>query len=139
MIESACDFGEQNHLKGIFCLPTSPIDKCVVLVSAGLLAKPGPFRLYTELSRRLLSHGVATLRFDLESIGDSELLYPGTPLAERTRRDIADAVELVASELSPRTILLGGLCSGGEDSLMYAETDDRVKGIFMIDPHAYRT
>jgi hypothetical protein len=36
-------------------------------------------------------------------------------------------------------IVLGGLCSGAEDSFRAAEDDPRVRGVVMIDPFAYRT
>ncbi len=35
--------------------------------------------------------------------------------------------------------MLGGLCSGAEDSFRAAEGDPRVKGVVLVDPFAYRT
>lgn len=38
-----------------------------------------------------------------------------------------------------KNITLVGLCSGAEDSFIYAEQDERIKRIVLIDPFAYKT
>jgi len=108
-----------------------------ILINAGLIPKFGPFRLYAELARHLATSGITTLRFDLGGIGDSPQQHAGEPLATRTQRDIATAIDF----LSPRCdrLVLGGLCSGAEDALRAAEHDARVTGVLLVDPFAYRT
>ncbi len=141
MKEIACQFGEQDRLKGILTMPAVPRNAglALVLVSAGLTAKPGPYRLYTECARTLAGDGFATLRFDLGGIGLSQIESPGLPLPQRTAQDIREALAFLASEHGMSGFVVGGLCSGAEDAFRYAEGDDRVRGVVLIDPHAYAT
>ena len=54
MKESCCQFGPLGQLAGILTEPDAPAPRvALVLVSAGLSPKCGPFRLYAELARRL--------------------------------------------------------------------------------------
>ena len=114
MREKACQFGEQNRLNGIVTHPAPPknIDTVLITVSAGVTSKVGPYRLYTQLARHLAAKGISTLRFDLGGIGNSAQIYPGKPLVERTDIDIRDAVDYVQEKYEPKSIVLGGLCSG---------------------------
>jgi dienelactone hydrolase len=142
VIEKSCLFGDESHLAGIVCEPEVPpgaVRGAVVLASAGLVPKFGPFRLYTELSRRLAREGIVTLRFDLGGIGDSQHAHAGLGLKERTARDVRSAIDWIRSQYDIDDIVLGGLCSGAEDSFRAAENDPRVRGVVMIDPFAYRT
>ncbi len=63
--ESCCQFGLRGGLSGIITEPDGPARRVgLVLVSAGLSPKRGPFRLYAEVARRVARDGVRTLRFD---------------------------------------------------------------------------
>jgi len=138
--ESCCQFGPRRQLAGILTEPAvTPRQQIVVLVNAGVTPKVGPFRLYAELARRLAHDGFRTLRFDLGLIGDSGQEYGHLPLAERTRKQIAAALDHLAARFPDSQFVLSGLCSGAEDSFRYAEHDDRVTRVVMIDPFAHRT
>jgi pimeloyl-ACP methyl ester carboxylesterase len=140
MKESCCQFGADRQLAGILTEPDSPTrDTAVVLVSAGITPKFGPFRLYAELARRLARDGFRTLRFDLGGIGDSGQPYAGAALDERTERELDAALDYLWGRFELKGITLAGLCSGAEDSLRHAEKHARVDGVVMIDPFAYRT
>ena len=142
MRESCHQFGDRAHLAGIVTEPEGAPRASLILVSAGLTPKAGPFRLYVELARRLAKQGVLTLRFDLGGIGDSRQLEQQAPLAVRTRDDIAAAYERIAQAAGPRgsgPIFVGGLCSGAEDAFRYAGFDPRVSGVVLIDPFGYPT
>ncbi len=139
MKETACQLGDLGQLAGIVTEPDGPRCGTVVLVSAGLVPKAGPYRLYAELARHLARLGFLTLRFDLGGIGDSRRGIPGEALRARTALEIAAAVDHLASGYGVEHVVLGGLCSGAEDSFRHAEVDPRVAGVFMIDPFAYRT
>ncbi|MCW8879670.1 MAG: hypothetical protein OQK51_21630, partial [Kangiellaceae bacterium] len=74
MKETACQFAENNRLHGVLTTPSNNNSKLtLVLINAGFLSTQGPFRLYTLLARHLASLNVATLRFDLGGIGNSEM------------------------------------------------------------------
>jgi hypothetical protein len=139
MIETCTRFGPDERLAGIVTQPDAGIARrgCV-LVSAGLIPKSGPYRLYTELARRLAEDGVVTLRFDLGGLGDSVSTHPGLPLRERTELDVRAALAHLNEHFSLAEVTLGGLCSGAEDSLRGAHVNPSVTGVVMIDPFAYR-
>ncbi len=140
MKETCLQFGRDQHLIGIVTAPASPPRReACVLVNAGLVPKFGPFRLYAQLARRLAAEGFVTLRFDLGGIGDSRLEYAQHPLGERTRLEIGEAVDHLFERHDLDGVVLGGLCSGAEDSFRYAEGDARVRGAVLIDPFSYRT
>lgn len=140
MNEHACQFGPSGQAAGIITLPSSgPPRAGCVLVSAGLVPKQGPFRLYTMLARRLAREGFATLRFDLSGIGSGRSEWAGVPLRQRTELEIRAAIDHLTGAHPVRALALGGLCSGAEDSFRYAESDPRVTSVVMIDPFAYPT
>jgi pimeloyl-ACP methyl ester carboxylesterase len=138
--ESCCQFGPRQKLAGILSEPAAPASRAtVVLVSAGVTPKFGPFRLYAELARRLARDGFRTLRFDLGGIGDSGEAFEAHPLEQRTQLQIGAALDYLTERFGPSGVTLAGLCSGAEDSFRHAEQDGRVTGVVMIDPFAYRT
>ena len=142
MKESCHQFGPQAQLAGVVTEPDRAPRASLLLVSAGLTPKAGPFRLYAELARRLAKQGVLTLRFDLGGIGDSRQIDMSAPLATRTQQDIGAAFDRIAQAAGPRgggPIFVGGLCSGAEDAFRYAESDPRVSGVVLIDPFGYPT
>ncbi|ACY18770.1 serine aminopeptidase domain-containing protein [Haliangium ochraceum] len=140
MRDIACQFGPERELAGVISEPQQPRGKRgVVLVSAGFTPKFGPFRMYVELARRLARDGAVVLRFDLGGIGDSSTLHAGLSLQERTNLQIQAAVDALSERFELDELILGGLCSGADDSFRYAEQDPRVTGLMLIDPFAYRT
>lgn len=138
--ESCCRFGENRRLSGVITEPAGGAPRAaLVLVSAGLKPKFGPFRLYAQLARRLASDGLLTLRFDLGGIGDSGRGRGELPLAKRTELEIRAALDHLWESYPLAGAALGGLCSGAEDSFRYAEHDPRVTGLMLMDPFGYKT
>ena len=138
--ELSCQFGEHRQLTGVV---TEPLDAApriaCVLINAGLIPRFGPFRLYTQLARRLSSEGLLTLRFDLGGIGDSGQGYVNFPLKKRTELEIRAALDYLHERHELDGVILGGLCSGAEDSFRYAEIDPRITGLILMDPFGFRT
>ncbi|MEZ5286487.1 MAG: hypothetical protein R2712_17100 [Vicinamibacterales bacterium] len=52
--------------------------------------------------------------------------------------DVREALDTFAPDPSSRVVLVG-LCAGADHALLSAGTDDRVKGIVLIDPTIPRT
>jgi len=140
MKEIACQFGENQRLSGILTRPINPSTKqALVLVSAGLIGKYGPFRIYTSIARRAARLGFEAFRFDLGDIGNSQSGNLSSSLKVRTKGEIRAALDYLQTTFGIEQFVLGGLCAGAEDSYRYAEEDSRVVGLIMIDPFAYRT
>jgi len=140
MKEWCCQFGPEQRLAGIITEPSEREPRsALLLISAGLLPKFGPFRLYALLARRLSQLGVACLRFDLGGLGDSLQELSAAPLSARTARDVSAALDYLSQRYAVQRIVLGGLCSGAEDAFRVAAADPRVTGVLLIDPFAYRT
>lgn len=137
--EHAVQFGDSDRLTGIFATPSeAPVKACLGLVNSGFIPRSGPHRVYSQLARRLADSGIASLRFDLGGLGDSLASNTGF-LRERTHADVAAAVALMAERFPGAELMLGGICSGAEDSFQYAEMDARVARVVLVDPFAYRT
>lgn len=137
--ETAVKFGEGGRLIGILTEPTARSPRAVfVLVTVAFNPKFGLYRIYAEWARTLAAAGIATLRFDIGGIGETVALRTGT-LQSRTLAEIGDAVTFVDRSLPGLPLFLGGICSGAEDALRYAEGDARVTRVVLVDPFAYRT
>lgn len=139
MKEEAIQFGPGGQLAGVVTTPAAGAPReCIGLVNSGLMPRSGPYRVYTQLARRLAEHGIATFRFDLGGLGDSASGIGGR-LRDRTRHEIGAAIGVLTERFPDATLGLGGICSGAEDSFRYADFDSRIARLIMIDPFAHRT
>lgn len=147
MSEQLHRFGSDAHLCGVLNMPSSgaPIDEqsggrpAVIFISAGLLHKPGPFRLYVELSRTLAAMGIPALRFDLSGIGESGRSRTGESAEQSSVTDVREAMDSLAEELGTQRFVLTGLCSGAEVAHRTAIQDSRVCGVVAMDGYMIRT
>ena len=139
--ERVLTFGPENTLTGVL---TRPIDggsaaPAFLLLNAGLLHHTGPARLHVRLARKLAAMGVSTLRFDLPGVGDS----PSPTASTGADNDIAQAVlagiEALARATGSPTCIAGGLCSAADNAFRAALVNDRVVGLFQLDPWAHPT
>lgn len=139
--EYSCQFGESNRLNGIVTVPDSENFSriALILITAGFTPKTGPFRLYTLIARKAAANKLVSMRFDLGGIGNSEQLDPGKPLSVRTENDIRQAIGYLRDNYGIEKFVLGGLCSGAEDSFKYAHDHENINGVILIDAHAYKT
>lgn len=138
--EEALRFGSDAHLVGVLSKPINltPETPCIILISAGLIHKAGPHRLHTLASRALVAQGYPVFRFDLNGVGDSRRSQSESDVNERSLLDVIAAMDRL-SEYGIQRFVLGGLCSGAEDSFQTAHRDERVDGVFLLDPHGYKT
>lgn len=142
MKETVCQFGSDCGLVGILTQPSISTQfngPVVVLLSAGLLHRAGPFRLYVSLARALAKVGVSSLRFDLSGIGDSDVSQLTASIEERTLADISTAYDYLQDRHGIDRFVVGGLCSGADDAFRTCTHDERVVGSFQLDGMGYRT
>jgi len=137
--EEVARFGAQNGLVGIVTLPTGEAapttDRPAVLIlTAGLLHRAGPNRLYVKIARKLARAGFVVLRFDFSGIGDSLPRADNLPLPQAAPLEVGDAMQYLAARgLADRFILVGH-CSGALVSLLASQKDERVAAITLINP-----
>ncbi len=117
--EMACRFGADGHLFGILARPTGAAGDdarpAIVLCNAGAAHHVGPNRLYVTLARRLAALGFASLRFDLESLGDSVNRVSARenyPYPHQATGDTRSAIEHLRDRHGYRRFVPLGLCSG---------------------------
>lgn len=139
LIEEAVQFGEGGRLCGILTLPASPSTDprerpVFVFLNSGFLHRVGPHRLYVRLARELSRLGFHSLRVDLSGKGDSPQ-RAGLANRQTEAADHKDIVQGLESRLGRRvTLVLAGLCSGADDAIRLTSNDDRVVGLFLLDP-----
>jgi pimeloyl-ACP methyl ester carboxylesterase len=141
MREEPCQFGPANALFGVITQPEAAADnkKGVLLITAGLLHRSGPYRLYVHLARKLALQGYTTLRFDLGGIGDSDIVSQCGNAVERSVTDIQAAIDYLETSCSVSQHVVIGLCSGADDAFRAATADTRISGCILIDGMGYRT
>ncbi len=143
MSEQLHRFGRNAHLCGILNVPASSAaaakGPAVIFITAGLLHKAGPFRLYVELSRTLAAMGMSALRFDLSGIGESGRSDDDESAEQSSVSDVRDAMDFLEHEFGTRRFVLAGLCSGAEVAHRAAVQDPRVCGVVAMDGYIVRT
>ncbi|HEX6928972.1 MAG TPA: alpha/beta fold hydrolase, partial [Gammaproteobacteria bacterium] len=143
MIEEIRRFGKEANLSGILARPapgTQPKTPVTfIFITAGLLHKPGPYRLYVELSRALAAAGFHALRFDLAGIGESAPVVQPRGTMLPAIADVRDVMDALSDELGSRRFVLAGLCSGAEVAHLAALADERVAGIIALDGYLAKT
>ena len=142
MSERAVLFGAHNGLVGVITEPDGDMaqrDVAVIMSNIGMHHHVGPFRLYVDLARALASTGVSVLRFDLGGLGDSLPRHDAPTPAERSARDLDDAMALLTDTVGAKKFIVIGLCSGVDSSHAAAKRDARVIGGAFVDGYSYKT
>ena len=138
--ERAIRFGSGERLVGIL---TEPADgegaqrPTAVFITAGMLHRVGPNRLYVNLARRLARLGVPSMRFDLSGIGDSQQRTDGIPADEGAVADIRTAMDAAQERHGTSAFVAIGLCSGAVSAFHAALADERVIGAVLINPQGF--
>jgi len=123
---------EGDALYGIASVPTAPVARGVVIVVGGPQYRAGSHRQFTLLARALAAQGIATLRFDVRGMGDSE----GTARPfEDIGADLHAAIDAFMAQVpAVREVVLWGLCDGASAASLYAHSDARVTGLALLNP-----
>ncbi len=137
LTEEPLHFGEGGRMLGILTLPAAPPGNArelpvFVFLSAGILHRVGPRRLYVHLARELARMGFSSLRVDLAGVGDSTP-RSGLTTEQSVRADYQEIVSVLESRLGRLSLVVGGLCSAADNAIKLAPADQRVTGMFLLD------
>jgi pimeloyl-ACP methyl ester carboxylesterase len=140
MREVTLRFGTEGALVGTVNLPEGkPAAIAQVLFNAGIVHRVGPHRANVRLARRLARRGIASIRFDLRGLGDSERPGAGEGYREAAMADISAAMDELGRQSGATRFVLWGFCSGGRHGHAAAVADPRVAGIVIYDAFLYPT
>ncbi|MBX3611480.1 MAG: alpha/beta fold hydrolase [Hydrogenophaga sp.] len=139
--------GPANGLVGVITPAQPPADGIgvpddkpfVVILNAGIIHRVGPNRLHVSLARALSADGFPVLRVDLSGLGDSAAREDGAAPLEAAMADIKDVIDTLQATRKVQRVVLMGLCSGADHSVIYAASDPRVVGVALLDPSIPRT
>lgn len=138
MKERALAFGDGRALVGVLTEPAvpAPADRpAVVFLNAGVLHRIGPNRIHVRLARELARRGFASLRFDYSGLGDSGPRKGRASFHEAVAAEVKQALDVLAAR-GARRFVLAGICSGADDALRVATTEERIAGAVLIEPMA---
>lgn len=118
-----------NGVFGVLTRPASaPRGPVVVLLNAGFIHRPGPFRLHVDLARALAADGFASARIDLPGTGDAPA--PSNPDDVAV---VAEVLDALGASCAADGFVVGGLCSAADLGWKVALADPRVRGFVMLD------
>lgn len=123
------DFGPDGRLTGVLTgARTEPARPTLLLPSAGLQPRSGPFRLHVELGERLAARGLRSFRFDLPGVGESPRLNGCDGRAATLA-----AIDRLASRHGCGNFVVGGICSAADVGWYAALEEPRVSALLMLD------
>jgi pimeloyl-ACP methyl ester carboxylesterase len=121
-------------LIGVVTLPESRPERGTVLfLTAGILPRVGPNRIYVRLARALAEHGWRAFRFDLSNVGDSPPNREELSFEERSSSEIRAVVDALSSRYGSEAFVLTGICSGADLALLSALDEPRVVACALIN------
>jgi pimeloyl-ACP methyl ester carboxylesterase len=139
MIEQVVTFGPANNLVGTVTMPENSGSAGLVLFNAGFTARTGPHRINVRLARVLAREGYSSIRFDTSGLGDSARSSTQSSSDAQITGELQQAMSSLQRASGCSKFFLIGLCSGTDPCIRLAGHDDRVRGIILLDPFAYRT
>ena len=131
--ERAVLFGE--GLRGVVCSPSGKsTQQGVIFLNSGGDPRAGIGRFAVQAARCLAWEGIASLRFDLAGLGDSDDPSKGVPrhIYDTPRgADVAAAIDLMQAQ-GCSDITLTGICAGAHHGVNAAIADSRVARVLGI-------
>ncbi|WP_411817250.1 alpha/beta fold hydrolase [Hyphococcus sp. DH-69] len=137
MTERIVQFGDNNRLHGIMNIGGSNDRPTILLFNAGIVHRIGAHRLNVKLARNLADQGYNSIRFDLSGLGDSAPAPSGLGYEEQAIADIASAMDRMVQEAGAHAFVAIGMCSGADNAYRAALSDQRLRGLILLDPYAY--
>ena len=139
-----CLFGPERRLFGILEGADAPRQRpAILLFNAGSVHHVGPNRIYVTLARHFAELGFASLRFDLQGIGDSPLGVEGRenhPYPAHAQEDVRAAIDHLRREHGFTRFIAMGLCSGAHTAFHagLAEDVEGLEELVLINPLTFR-
>ncbi|KCZ51587.1 alpha/beta fold hydrolase [Hyphomonas pacifica] len=138
--ERAIKIGGGEQVAAILARPVEDTSlPAIVILNTGVAHRVGHHRKFVTLSRRLANNGHIVVRFDFPGLGDSPAMTGEDTLLDTNMASIRDVLDWMDATLGRRRIVLLGLCSGADQSIIYASRDPRVNGAILLDPSIPRT
>lgn len=126
-------FGPDGQFTGVLTGdPGAASNPVLLLPSAGLQPRSGPFRLHVELGERLAASGIRTFRFDAPGVGEAPRVTGFDAIA--ATRAAMDALEAGQGGMQ---FIVGGICSAADIGWSAAVQDERVAALLMLDGIAF--
>ena len=130
----------------IFGVLGSPVEPpasglCAVFLNAGAVRRIGPNRLWVETNRRWNARGIATIRMDMEGLGEADgdparYVDVGNFYTDEFGAQVGAILDdLERRGFGPRFVLVG-LCAGGYWAFHTAAADPRVIEAIIVNPRA---
>lgn len=108
----------------------------VVFINSGVNIRSGYGRQTTDMARSLAASGIASFRWDLRGVGETEDRPDGQyPLYVDDTIDELRAV--IGSVAPPEGVVLFGICSGAYLAFHTLCADERVRGAVCINLHSF--
>ena len=121
-------FGPANCLVGVLSGDASSAQPVLVLPTAGVVPRAGPFRLHVEIAQALERRGIRTFRFDLPGAGEAPRMA-GIDARAATQA----ALDHLAARGIATRFVVGGMCSAADRGWIAAVDDPRVVGAVLLD------
>lgn len=126
---------------GIRCEPAVAMasDLLAIYLNAGAIRRIGPNRMWVEGARRWAARGVASVRVDVEAIGDAAgdaTMYEDVArfyTSDREQHVKAVLDDIQRQGLGSRFVLIG-LCAGAYSAFQSAAADPRVVAALSVNP-----
>ncbi|MGE7470969.1 alpha/beta fold hydrolase [Bosea sp. NPDC003192] len=135
-VERPIRFGPDGRLFGVLCEPLGPVARDpIVFVNAGRDYHIGWARVSVSQARAFAARGVASLRFDASSVGDSGTAADGPEEILYSQAQIDD-VRLAIDAMQARGFdapILIGRCSGAYAAFHAAVLDDRIRRLVIVN------
>ncbi len=124
-------------VRGNVIMPDDCADRPGVLIIHGFGGvRSGPHNLLTNFARELGQAGFASIRFDLRGRGESDGAPAATTLADMAEDALA-AANTLKREAGIRTIVLVGICSGGNVGIGILDRLQEVQGLFLLSVYPF--
>lgn len=120
-------FGPDQRLSGILS-GVGGNGPTLLLPSAGLQPRAGPFRMHVLLANRLAQQGIRSFRYDVPGVGEA----PRIAGCDATQASIA-AMDQLKMAHGCHTFAIGGICSAADVGWEVAVADARISALLLLD------